>query len=283
MRIWIICGFLAGMLCATGCSSPEAPSSPSAPSSAEQFTPESEADSLALQVHQAHGGAAWAQAPYLRFDFAVEQGQEEAVVARHLWNRTTGQYRVEWTNEGSDWVALLDLHSSGEPPVGRVFEEGQEVAGSDANAPLQQAYQRYINDTYWLLAPLKLLDPGVNRSMEDAEVVADSTLGTDATVLHLTFGDVGLTPGDQYWVHIDPATNRVEGWAFHLQNMPEEAEPRAFDWTAETTFERDAGTVYLHTRKQSASGNMAITMPTLRLPNTANQALFEDGAPNQLQ
>ena len=271
------------MLCATGCASPESPSSPEAPSAAEQFNPESRADSLALQVYKAHGGAAWAQAPYLRFDFAVEQGQEEAVVARHLWNRSTGQYRVEWTNDGSDWVALLDLHSSEEPPAGRAFENGQEVAGSEANAPLQQAYQRYINDTYWLLAPLKVLDPGVNRSIQDAEVVADSTLGGDARTLHLTFGDVGLTPGDRYWMHVDPATNRIAGWAFHLQSMPDDAEPRAFDWTDEMTFERDAQTVHLHARKQSVAGNMAITMPTLRLPETVDRTLFENGTPNQLQ
>ena len=275
------------MLCAAGCASPDAsPDTASMPDDttrAEAFTPTSAADSLALQVYRAHGGNAWAEAPYLRFDFAIEQGAEEAVVARHLWNRTTGQYRVEWSNEGSDWVALLDLHSEGEQPVGRVFENGEERTGSAAETPLQQAYQRYINDTYWLLAPLKVLDPGVNRMMGEAAVVADSTLGMDAQVLHLTFGDVGLTPGDRYWMHVDPETHRVAGWAFHLQNMPDDAQRRAFDWTNEMAFEHEAGTIHLQARKQSTGGGMAITMPTLRLPQTVDRTLFTSGTPNQLQ
>ncbi|MFO8233523.1 MAG: hypothetical protein R6U20_12780 [Longimonas sp.] len=284
MRIWIICGFLAGVLCAAGCTSPNSsdsdPASGDSSSVAEQFEPTSSADSLALRVYEAHGGSAWEQAPYVRFDFAVEQGDEEAVVARHLWNRTTGQYRVEWTNEDTDWVALLDLHSDEEPPVGQVFEEGQEVVGSAAEEPLQQAYQRYINDTYWLLAPLKVLDSGVNRSLETTEAFGEEN---EDDVLHLTFGDVGLTPGDRYWMRIDSETNRVAGWAFHLENMPEDADPRTFDWMDETTFEHDAGTIYLYARKQSADGDMAITMPTLRLPDTVDDALFEQGNPNQLQ
>ena len=285
MRIWIICGFLAGALCAAGCTNSDTPSSSSqesedTTSAAEQFEAKSAADSLALRVYEAHGNSAWEQAPYLRFDFAVEQGEEESVVARHLWNRTTGQYRVEWSDEDTDWVVLLDLHSDEEPPVGQVFEAGQEVVGSAAEEPLQRAYQRYINDTYWLLAPLKVLDPGVNRSLEETDAFGEEN---DDEMLHLTFGDVGLTPGDRYWLRIDPETNRVQGWAFHLENMPEDADPRVFDWTEEMTFEHDAGTIYLHARKQSADGNMAITMPTLRLPDTADAALFEEGTPNQLQ
>lgn len=289
MRIWIICGFLAGALCAAGCTNSDAPSSEAdgeAPSSsvAEQFEATSAADSLALRVYEAHGGAAWEQAPYLRFDFAVEQGEEEVVVARHLWNRTTGQYRVEWSEEDTDWVALLNLHSDEEPPVGQVFEDGQEVVGDAAEEPLEQAYQRYINDTYWLLAPLKVLDPGVNRSLGEADAFGDDAdISDDAAVLDLTFGDVGLTPGDRYWLHIDPDTDRVQGWAFHLENMPEDAEPRAFEWKEEASFEHDLGSIYLHTRKQSTDGDMAITMPTLRLPDTVNDALFERGEPNQLQ
>lgn len=277
MRIWITCSFLAGMLFAAGCTADPASDSTDATTLAERFTPESAGDSLALRVYEAHGGAAWERAPYLRFDFAVEQGEQENVVAQHLWNRETGAYRVEWSRNGTDWVALLDLHSDDEPPVGTVFEDGQEVAGTAAEEPLQQAYQRYINDTYWLLAPLKVLDPGVNRTY-DAEA---ST--SDREVLHLTFGDVGLTPDDQYWLHIDPETNRITGWAFHLGNMPDDAERRAFDWVHEVPFETDAGTVYLHTRKESTEDAVAITMPTLALLETSDASLFEAGTPAQLQ
>lgn len=275
MRIWVICGFLAGMLFAAGCNA-ESPTDTS-PASETAFVPASPADSLALRLYEAHGGEAWEAAPYLRFDFAVEQGEQQRVVARHLWNRTAGTYRVEWTNSETDWVALLDLHSDDDPPVGQVFQDGEEVVGEAADEALQQAYQRYINDTYWLLAPLKVLDEGVQRTY-DADA---STAGRE--VLHLSFGDVGLTPGDQYWLHVDSETGRLVEWAFHLESMPEDAERRRFIWTGETAFDSAAGRIHLHTRKESTEGNMAITMPTLDLPEAVDESLFTDGTPNRLQ
>ena len=277
-RTWIVCSFVAGMLFALGCAE-ESPPPPaeSQESIAESFTPETAADSLALRVYEAHGGDAWEQAPYLRFDFGVAQGEAVDVVARHLWDRENGQYRVEWDNNGTRWVAILDLHSAEDPPDGRVFEDGEPVVGEAAQEPLGQAYQRYINDTYWLLAPLKVLDDGVRRSI-DAEASTE-----EQAVLHLSFGEVGLTPGDEYWLYIDRDTHRITKWAFHLQNMEEDDEPRAFAWTDAATFERPEGTIYLHARKQSQSQQMAIVMPTLDVPDTVDSALFEDGTPGLLE
>jgi len=51
----------------------------------------------------------------------------------------------------------------------------------------------------------------------------------------MTFGTVGLTPGDRYWVFVNERTHRVERWEFILQNQ----QPPANRWTWEGWQEHD--------------------------------------------
>ena len=44
---------------------------------------------------------------------------------------------------------------------GRAWLKGKELAGDEAKKHLEQAYAAWVNDTYWLLMPYKLKDPGV--------------------------------------------------------------------------------------------------------------------------
>jgi hypothetical protein len=71
-------------------------------------------------------------------------------------------------------------------------------------------YARWVNDSYWLLAPLKILDPGVHLAYEGSKEMD----GTNCEVLHLSFGQVGLTPSDQYRLYIDPETKLVKSWDY---------------------------------------------------------------------
>lgn len=50
------------------------------------------------EMMKALGAEALAQVRYLRFDFQVDR-QGQLSTTRHLWDRQTGQYRVEWTAE----------------------------------------------------------------------------------------------------------------------------------------------------------------------------------------
>ncbi len=78
--------------------------------------------------------------------------------------------------------------------------------GEDAKA----AFGRWTNDSYWLLAPLKVLDPGVKRTAEGTKQLGDTSYDT----LRLSFQGVGLTPGDQYLLYIDPQTKLVRAWDY---------------------------------------------------------------------
>jgi len=233
-------------------------------------TIDSKADSLAKRLMEAHGARAWASASLLRFDFAVDRGEGAGPPRRHLWNRQTGAYRLEWTGgQDSTYVALLDVDEMSDGlPAGTVYLNGSEVTGAADSTRRQQAYRSFINDTYWLLAPLKVFDPGVNRSY-----VADSSTA-EHDVLHLSFGDVGLTPGDEYWMFVDKETGRLDRWAFHLQSMPEDAPAARFNWTGVDTLQAPAGPVYLATEKPSLGSPATLYTRNLSLPDTPPDGAF---------
>lgn len=240
------------------------------------------ADSVAMRLVSGLGGLeAWAAVPHLRFNFGIDRNGEEQVVARHLWNRQSGEYRLEWNaSPDSAFVALFDVDAFGEAAAkeaasdaGQVYLNGEAV-DSTANAQrMQEAHQRFVNDTYWLLAPLKVFDAGVNRSY-----VPDSSTATH-DVITLTFGEVGLTPGDQYWLYVNKETGRLDRWAFHLQNMPEDAPPQFFDWTEYETYDTPDGSLQLATRKESANQPIAILTNALEISTSVPEDIFSDPQP----
>ena len=234
---------------------------------------ETSADTVAQQIYSYFGGPqAWQQLPYLRFDFAVEQNGQRQTVARHLWNRQSGDYRVEW-RAGADsiYAALFNVNTQ----EGQVYLNGDSVASARNQELLDQAYRRFVNDTYWMLAPTKLFDPGVNRSY-----VADSS-NDSLGVIQLSFDDVGLTPKDRYWLYADRETGRLERWGFILQGQSREA-PSTFRWTDYEHFSTPAGTLRVATRKEALGGGRAILTDRVRMPREVPQEMFTDPSPRLL-
>ncbi|NBB74951.1 MAG: hypothetical protein GVY35_14955 [Bacteroidetes bacterium] len=274
-RLLLSAVLCVALLVLAGCGAEQA-SSPVA-----QPALETRADSVAMQLYDAHGGpAAWASVPYLRFDFGVARNGETQVFAKHLWNRQTGDYRLEWgPSPDSQYVALFNVNAFGEaasesaPQAGDVYLNGTAVDSSAHATRMRQAHQRYVNDAYWLLAPVKVFDPGVNRSY-----VADSS-DAQHDVIKLTFGEVGLTPGDTYWLYVDKETGRLDRWAFHLQGMPDDAPARAYDWTDYQSFDVPEGTVHLAARKPSVSGGGGLVFPTLDVPSDVPATMFSSPEP----
>ena len=118
---------------------------------------------------------------------------------------------------------------------------------------LETGYGRFINDTYWLLMPHKLLDSGVFHRREDDTVID----GRRYNVLALSFGDVGLTPGDHYWLYINPTTKLVERWRYKLQGG-NEAE---YIWEGYTTF----GPIKIPLRRRNVDGKSEIWFDHVRV------------------
>ncbi|RAL22340.1 hypothetical protein DL240_10855 [Lujinxingia litoralis] len=176
-------------------------------------TPEVEgpAGELAAKVYEAHGGPRWPQVKELGFRFVVKAGEEERFAATHDWKVWDGEDRVQWTdNEGQAWDVTVDLASR---EASEATLDGTPVEGEPLKAAGEAAYQRWVNDAYWLLMPIKVFDPGV--SLEYGGEVGEE--GQRRQVLELSFEGVGLTPGDRYEVQVDPQTGEVRAWTMHLQ------------------------------------------------------------------
>jgi len=220
---------------------------------------------VAVRTVAAMGGApAFAALRTLRFDFVVERDGKEVARFHHVWDRWDGRYRVEGLNrEGKNTRTLLNVQRPGE---GRSFLDGQELGGEDLKKALERAYSRFINDTYWLLMPAKMQDPGVNLASEGEEVKD----GTTYDVVRLTFGDgVGLTPQDTYWAYVSRNSGLMERWEFVLTGQ--EAKDRAaFTWTDWQT----VGGVRLSMKKTAVGGSTVIRFDNVSGSGAADDAAF---------
>jgi hypothetical protein len=175
-----------------------------------------DAQAVADRVLQALGGKeAWDNTRYLHFTFAGRRS--------HWWDKWNGRYRVEGQNrEGQKYVVLTNLNTK----EGTAYLNGQKAEGEQAKQLLDAAYGAWVNDTYWLLMPYKLKDPGVSLSYAGEETIDGKTYDK----LALSFQNVGLTPGDRYWAYINRDTGLMDRWSFVLQDMPKDAPPSVWLW-----------------------------------------------------
>ena len=173
-----------------------------------------DADSVARRAIDMLAGEAWAHARYFAFSFNVERDGKIAVSFPQRWDRFTGDYRVTGRNrEGKEFLVIMNVNTK----EGKAWLDGQEVA--DPKDLLTVGYRRFINDTYWLLMGFKSFDPGVAR-----EYVADKGEGKH-DVVRFSFSNVGLTPGDVYWMWVNKDTGLVDEWHMKLEGSKPEDEP----------------------------------------------------------
>jgi hypothetical protein len=195
-----------------GCGAARAPARvPPARVGAAPTEADTPARALARRVAEAAGLARLGEVAELRFTFVVERGGERAFVASHVWDLRAGRDRVRWTDEGRAWDVVVDLRAR--TAAGTV--DGAPIAAADTAAAAAQAYERWVNDAYWLVLPLKLLDAGVQLAVEAPRVHE----GRPHEVLALSFSGVGLTPGDRYWLLVDPETHRIARWEMVLEGQ----------------------------------------------------------------
>jgi len=229
---------------------------------------ETHADTVAMMAYEATGSPnAWESVRFIRFDFAVEVDGQRGLSNRHLWDRATGDYRLEWpVGPDTTVVALFNVSSR----TGTVFMNGDPVGAEAADQLVAAAYRRHINDTYWLMAPHKLFDPGVLRTY-----MPDSS-SASAEVLHLSFDNVGLTPGDQYWMKVDPASGEMMEWTYVLQGPNHWR--GTYRWVDYRTLETPTGTIRLSERKEAVGGGRAILTDHVALPEAVPTEVFVNPA-----
>jgi len=106
--------------------------------------------------------------PNWSFHFVFERDSQRVSDWRHDWDRYSGDYRLEGKNDkGEELLLYFNLNSR----QGQAFKNGKLVGGKELNALLERGYGRFINDTYWLLMPYKLRDPGVMLTFDGEEII----------------------------------------------------------------------------------------------------------------
>ena len=217
---------------------------------------------VADRALQAMGGQqAWDATRHLVFTFAVQERDEVLVERTHFWDKWEQRHRVQGrTGDGTRYVVIEDLQTRS----GKVWLDGEPVEGALRDPWLERAWAMWTNDTYWLLMPYKLRDPGVNLSWEGEETIGETIYDK----LHLSFDEVGLTPGDQYWGWFNRKTGLMDRWAFILEQQ--EPPSRVYEWRDW----RPYGTIMLATDRIPAEGERAIVFRDLATPSSLPESVF---------
>ena len=148
---------------------------------------------IATDLWKASGGDNWSKIKEIDFNFVVEQDGKPLFTAAHRWDLAAGTDSVKWKDKkGEEHDVMTNLTKPA------------------AEGPEKDAYARWVNDSYWLLAPLKIRDQGVK-----VEAGGPKDLnGTSVETINLSFDKVGLTPTDRYVLYIDPQTKMPKAWDY---------------------------------------------------------------------
>ena len=178
--------------------------------------PGPEADALASRMEEAVNVEAWERTGAVRWTFA---GTHE-----HLWDRERDVVRVRWEDNEV-------LTHAGEAS-GRAYRNGREVTGPEGRGMVEDAYSRFINDSFWLNPLAKLRDRGVTLGTVPLEDGRDGLL--------VDYSSGGLTPGDAYlWTA--RGDGLPESWKLWVSIIPiGGVETTWEDWTTLSTGARIA-------------------------------------------
>jgi hypothetical protein len=164
---------------------------------------------LAKEVVKSSGGAsAWNNTRFLSWNFFGSR--------KHVWDKQTGNVSIKSLK--SPVEIKMNIHDK----TGRVWLNGEETMKQDSlNKYLEAGYAWWVNDSYWLVLPFKLMDSGVTLNYLGE---GETTSGLPADIISLNFETTGLTPNNKYHVYVDKSTKRINQWDFYTNAS--DPEPR---------------------------------------------------------
>ncbi len=130
-----------------------------------------EADSLAIKMLQALDYDAYKNTRYIEWSFRGEHF--------YKWDKLNGIVEVSWGNK------KVILHTA-EIEKSIAYEDTKQSINSEL---ISTAENYFNNDSFWLVAPYKVFDFGVTRSI---------VLHNGKKALLVTYNAGGSTPGDSY-------------------------------------------------------------------------------------
>ncbi len=225
---------------------------------------DAKADAIGKELVRSLGGEqAWDKARQLQFDFVVDREGKTVARFSHAWDRYTGDYRVSGTDKtGAPFVVLFNVNTR----QGKAFVNGKPATGEDEDRLLKSAYGRFINDTYWLLAPWKIFDPGVNLAYDGEKPCPG---GGTCDILKLSFENVGMTPKDIYWLWISREGRHMVQWQYVLNGAQEE--PTTALWKNWKSFSG----MSLSEEKEIVGKNAVIRFENVSVSPNRSDSLFQ--------
>jgi len=167
------------------------------------------------------GGAKnWDKTRYLQWNFFGRR--------MWYWDKKTGNVRCEIPEQGTRIAMNINDKS------GNVFAHDVIQTHADSLEKfLEMGYRMWINDSYWLVMPFKLQDPGTTIKYQGQK---SNAKGAICEILELTFSDVGVTPDNKYLVYVDLKSNLIVQWDYFREYS--DAEPRmSTPWTGYNTYD----------------------------------------------
>lgn len=170
------------------------------------------ADALAHKILKAIKHEAYKKTRYIEWSFGGRRS--------YKWDKELHIVDVSWND------AKVLLHPN-EMTKSTAFLKGEKI---DNNANLvKRAWDLFNNDSFWLVAPHKLFEPGIYRNIEMID-------GQEALRVKYTTG--GTTPGDSY-VWILDSTFIPKSYQMYVPSMKMVATPATWeDW-----IETESGTM----------------------------------------
>ena len=172
--------------------------------------------SIESEMMEAMGGRAnWEQARFVRF--TLVRGNRTPIFS---WDRWTGQLRIESRNaQGIPFVILMNVKTR----QGQAYLDGRALEGKELSEHVNLGYRMWAGGTYWFLMPFKWRDEGVVLAYDGEETIDGEVYDR----IHLSFDNVGRSPGDQYWAWVNRKTHLMDRWKFKLEGGAE----RVYRWT----------------------------------------------------
>lgn len=155
----------------------------------------SEADALAQKMLSAINATAWDSTGAISWSFV---GQNQ-----YLWDRERSYLQANWGN----YRVLVNLSNQ----KGLAFKKGEKLETAETEKLVKKAYERWINDSFWLQAPAKVFASGTSRTLIESE---DGKVG-----LLITYSSGGVTPGDSYLWELD-AAEKPQAWRMWVSVLP---------------------------------------------------------------
>lgn len=171
-----------------------------------------QADVLANRMLEALNFEAYKNTDYIEWTFKKRH--------HYKWYKAQNKCEVYWKNN----KVILDLDS---PSNTEVYKNNIKIEGDDKQALVEQATNYFNNDSFWLVAPYKVFDPGVTRRVV--------TLDKEKKALLVTYNSGGTTPGDSYLWHFDD-TGKPTHFQMWVDILPIDGLKATWnDWTTTDT------------------------------------------------